>query len=406
MDQPRLNTRGSIPTVEFDNTRRNSDHNTGQVLSRSKSPLRNYKDVANNQSNYSHYNQTENYSNSFSKTQALNQTYQKTSPVYNITNTEPSLKTAYKPSEIPRKFDGFKRAGSMQMGNPGEISKDMIYNFIPPQNLQTICNGNITNPLTQSYEKGNSSGVNTLTSAGMSASSSCKNCRRMEEQEKIMTFSLNQLLNQITDVVDKEKLWRQGNISFELDNFGWNNDDDQLIDPRILKKTDSGRLLLEIKRQFVQIRKSFEEHIMDIENLSKTNLYKDVFLQKENRLPTQENMNPQMNPAKNLLNSIAEAKQCVESLRSTVFSEEIPPEIREAIKVKSKQDTEEKNLMRTLMLQLEQSKRERRMLEIELGLQKKGILQSPNGINTNALKLAIRQIIDEELRASQKDDLR
>ena len=59
-----------------------------------------------------------------------------------------------------------------------------------------------------------------------------------------------------------------------------------------------------------------------------------------------------MNPAKNLLTSIAEAKQCVESLRSTVFSvncfetiicylyfsqEEIPPEIREAIKVKSKQ---------------------------------------------------------------------
>jgi len=116
---------------------------------------------------------------------------------------------------------GFKRAGSMQMGNPGEISKDMIYNFIPPQNLQTICNGNIANPLTQSYEKVTSSGVNTLTSAGgVSASSYCKNCKRMEEQEKIMTFSLNQLLNQITDVVDKEKLWRQGNISFELDNFG------------------------------------------------------------------------------------------------------------------------------------------------------------------------------------------
>ncbi len=58
------------------------------------------------------------------------------------------------------------------------------------------------------------------------------------------------------------------------------------------------------------------------------------------------------------------------------------------------------------MLQLEQSKRERRMLEIELGLQKKGILQSPNGINTNSLKLAIRQIIEDELRASQKDDQR
>jgi len=69
-------------------------------------------------------------------------------------------------------------------------------------------------------------------------------------------------------------------------------------------------------------------------------------------------------------------------------------------------DSEEKNLLRTLMLQLEQSKRERRMLEIELGLQKKGILQSPNGINTNSLKLAIRQIIEDELRASQKDDQR
>jgi len=73
---------------------------------------------------------------------------------------------------------------------------------------------------------------------------------------------------------------------------------------------------------------------------------------------------------------------------------------------KNKQDSEEKNLLRTLMLQLEQSKRERRMLEIELGLQKKGILQSPNGINTNSLKLAIRQIIEDELRASQKDDQR
>jgi len=34
--------------------------------------------------------------------------------------------------------------------------------------------------------------------------------------------------------------------------------------------------------------------------------------------------------------------------------------------------SEEKNILRTLMLQLEQSKRERRILEIELSLQKKG----------------------------------
>ncbi len=58
---------------------------------------------------------------------------------------------------------------------------------------------------------------------------------------------------------------------------------------------------------------------MDIENLSKTNLYKDAFVQKENRMPTQTDQQ-MSNPAKNLLTSIAEAKQCVESLRSTVFS--------------------------------------------------------------------------------------
>jgi len=111
----------------------------------------------------------------------------------------------------------------MQVTNIGEMAKD-VYNFIPPQNLQTICNMNNSTQMTQNYEKAPSSGVNTLTSGmtGISTNSYCKNCKKMEEQERILTYSLNQLLNQISDAVDKERLWRQGNISFEVDNFGSN----------------------------------------------------------------------------------------------------------------------------------------------------------------------------------------
>ena len=113
----------------------------------------------------------------------------------------------------------------MQVANINDISKDTVYNFIPPQSFQTICNGNnITNPLIQSYDKNSSSGTNTLFSGGTSGSANtasyCKNCKRLEEQEKILTYSLNQLLNQSNDIIDKQKLWRQGNIALESDNFG------------------------------------------------------------------------------------------------------------------------------------------------------------------------------------------
>lgn len=112
----------------------------------------------------------------------------------------------------------------MQVTNISDISKDVIYNFVPSSSLQTIGNGNTApNPLAQSYDKNMSSGTLTLASgnSGVASSASyCKNCKRLEEQEKILTYSLNQMLNQLSDVVDKERLWRQGNISFEVDNFG------------------------------------------------------------------------------------------------------------------------------------------------------------------------------------------
>jgi len=406
MEQPRQNIKTSVLNMEYENARRNSDQPSAQLISRSKSPLRNYRDNGNSLATY---NQTETYVPTFSKTQTLNLSQQKGQYIHNITNTEPSIKTSYKPNDIPKKFEGFKRAGSMQVTNIGEMAKD-VYNFIPPQNLQTICNGNNQIQMTQSYDKAASSGANTLTSgmtsAGISTHSSCKNCKKMEEQERIVTYTLNQLLNQISDVTDKERLWRQGNISFEIDNFGWNTDDEPMVDPRILKKTDSGRLLLEIKKQFLNIRKSFEEHISDIESLSKTSIFRDVYLQKENRSPMPEDNQLLSNPGRKLLSSIAEAKQYVESLRSVVFSEEIPQEIKEDIKSKNKNGSEDKNILRTLMLQLEQSKRERRILEIELSLQKKGVLQNQNNVNSTTIKQIIRQIIDEEVKQGNKEELR
>jgi len=411
MDQPRPSTRGSIPNIDFENVRRESDQSSNRIISRSKSPLRNYKDNANNLSSSTTYNLTETYGTPFSKTQLLNMSQQKNRQVSNVTNTEPALKTYNKPSDIPRKLDSFKRAGSMQVTNISDISKEMMYSFIPPQSLQTICNGNNgPNPLAQSYDKTTSSGTNTftsgLTSAGASTASYCKNCKRMEEQERILTYSLNQFLNQMNDVADKEKLWRQGAISCEVDNFGWNKEEDQSIDPRLLKKTDSGRLLVETKRQFFHIRKALEELILDVENLSKTNPYRDIqLLQKENRLPSSGDPNQMgSNPGRKLLSSIAEAKQYIESLKSVVFSEEIPPEIKDEIKSKTKRESEERNVLRALTLQLEQSKRERRVLEVELNLQKKGVLQNQNGINSSSLRQMIRQIIDEEITTSRLEN--
>ena len=48
----------------------------------------------------------------------------------------------------------------------------------------------------------------------------CKNCKRMEENERIMIFTLNEILNGMGDVLEKEKMWRQGKISFEYENPG------------------------------------------------------------------------------------------------------------------------------------------------------------------------------------------
>lgn len=68
-------------------------------------------------------------------------------------------------------------------------------------------------------------------------------------------------------------------------------------------------------------------------------------------------------------------------------------------------DFEDKSILRTLTLQLEQSKRERRMLEIELNLQRKGMLQNPNNVNQSSLRQMIRQIIDEEIKTKNADEL-
>lgn len=119
----------------------------------------------------------------------------------------------------------------MQISNFNDVPRDATYNFGPPQNLNTICNGNnLTNSLPQSQEKNASSGSNTLTSGAASGttasmSSHCKNCKRLEEQERILAYSLNQVLNHVNDIIDKENAWRQGAIAFSIGNFSnnlWN----------------------------------------------------------------------------------------------------------------------------------------------------------------------------------------
>lgn len=128
-------------------------------------------------------------------------------------------------SIFSQKALGFRRTGSMQMQNFNDMPREATtYNFGPPQNLNTICNGNNnTNSLVQSHEKNASSG-NTLTSGAASGttasmSSHCKNCKRLEEQERILAYSLNQVLNHVNDIIDKENAWRQGAIAFSIGNF-------------------------------------------------------------------------------------------------------------------------------------------------------------------------------------------
>lgn len=43
---------------------------------------------------------------------------------------------------------------------------------------------------------------------------------RSDENEKVLVSALNELASQLSDVCEKEKLWRNGRLSFEYDNLG------------------------------------------------------------------------------------------------------------------------------------------------------------------------------------------
>lgn len=42
----------------------------------------------------------------------------------------------------------------------------------------------------------------------------------MEENERMLIHELNEMINSFSDILDKEKLWRQGKLNFGYENFG------------------------------------------------------------------------------------------------------------------------------------------------------------------------------------------
>ena len=76
-------------------------------------------------------------------------------------------------------------------------------------------NGNIPSNL------GSGTGVfGTTSNSNSNSNSYCKNCKKYEENEKFLLISMNEMVNLLNDITDKEKLWRQGKLNFEYDNIG------------------------------------------------------------------------------------------------------------------------------------------------------------------------------------------
>ena len=99
----------------------------------------------------------------------------------------------------------------------------------------------------------------------------------------------------------------------------------------MLKQTEMGRVAFEVKKNFLQVRKLFEELILDVENLSKSNIYRDLEL-KENKNTQPDDK--QQNPGRKLLNALSEAKRFAENIKSSTYSDDVAPEISQKIRQK------------------------------------------------------------------------
>jgi len=96
-----------------------------------------------------------------------------------------------------------------------------------------------------------------------------------------------------------------------------------------------------------------------------------------------------------LTDSIAESRKCLENLKNLIFDEEVPTDIRRH----SAENTESKDKMiRGLILQLEQSKRDRLANEIELTMYRKNHSLNPTNFAAKPLKEIILEILHEEIK--------
>ena len=107
--------------------------------------------------------------------------------------------------------------------NPASHSRDYSQSISSSQQLHF--HGPNQNMLTMSYEKNNANSNNTLSLSGLNSGTTnmhsyCKNCKRMEENERMLIHELNEMINSFSDILDKEKLWRQGKLNFGYENFG------------------------------------------------------------------------------------------------------------------------------------------------------------------------------------------
>ena len=110
------------------------------------------------------------------------------------------------------------------------------------------------------------------------------------------------------------------------------------------------------------------------------------------------------------MDSIKEAKNCLDILKGTVLKGTISENFLKEIRNLSKKTINSNEILQTLRLQLEQSLRERRYLLIEIGLLRRQLENQINKGNldifeTGNLRKIIREIAENEIRAKKNLDV-
>lgn len=105
------------------------------------------------------------------------------------------------------------------------------------------------------------------------------------------------------------------------------------------------------------------------------------------------------------MESIKEARNCLDILRGTVIKGQISESLLLEIRNLSKKPKNPNEILQTLRLQLEQSLRERRSLFIETSLLRKQMeSQKLEGLDYLGLKKIIREIVENEIKSKKNID--